>query len=77
MVVRFVCWWPIEFTKEAQSHPLLKGLPKEAIFFEHHQDYFTIPDGATHLAKSKACQNQAYAIGDRVLALQFHPEMTS
>jgi len=52
-------------------------LPKEAIFFEHHQDYFTIPDGATHLAKSKACQNQAYAIGDRVLALQFHPEMTS
>ena len=73
--VKEIGWWPVEFTKEAQSHPLLKGLPNEATFYEFHQDYFTIPSGATHLAKSKACQNQAYAIGNRVLALQFHPEM--
>ncbi|MFB7638309.1 type 1 glutamine amidotransferase [Peribacillus butanolivorans] len=75
-IMKEIGWWPVEFDKEGQSHPLLKGLPKEATFYQVHQDTFTIPPTGTHLAESKACKNQAFSIGDRVLALQFHPEVT-
>ncbi len=39
-----------------------------------HGDAFAIPDGAAHLAASAVCANQAFAIGSRIMALQFHPE---
>jgi GMP synthase (glutamine-hydrolysing) len=39
-----------------------------------HGDEFGIPDGAVRLARSDAFENQAFAVGDRVLALQFHLE---
>ncbi|BCH21733.1 GMP synthase [Mesorhizobium sp. L-8-10] len=39
-----------------------------------HGDAFAIPDGASHLAATAACANQAFALGPNVLALQFHAE---
>lgn len=41
-----------------------------------HYQTFTIPSGAVHLARTEVCENQAFAWGERVCALQFHPEMT-
>lgn len=32
---------------------------------------------AVLLGSSSACRNQGFVLGDRILALQFHPEMTS
>ncbi|HOR32699.1 MAG TPA: hypothetical protein PK391_09835, partial [Syntrophales bacterium] len=32
--------------------------------------------GAVHLARSRACENQAFAFGDRAVALEFHLEFT-
>lgn len=43
--------------------------------FHWHGDTFTLPDGATLLASSDVCHNQAFSFGDNVLALQFHPEL--
>lgn len=37
---------------------------------------FALPDGAQPLLSSRWCDNQAFAWGDKVLALQGHPEMT-
>jgi GMP synthase (glutamine-hydrolysing) len=39
-----------------------------------HGDTFDLPDGATHLASTDICRNQAYSLGRHGLAFQFHPE---
>jgi len=40
-----------------------------------HGDTFELPSGATRLAGSAQYANEAYAIGDYALAVQFHPEL--
>src|ERR1035441_4698780 len=41
--------------------------------FHWHGDTFDLPSGALHLAKTEIYANQAFALGDCALALQFHP----
>jgi GMP synthase-like glutamine amidotransferase len=53
-----------------------RALPARAEVFHWHGDTFELPEGALQLARSAACEQQGFAYGDRVLALQFHPEMT-
>ena len=43
---------------------------------EWHGDTFTLPEGATRLAGSRDYENEAFAVGDWALAVQFHPETT-
>ena len=53
------------------GHELLLG---SGPWFSFHDDVFTVPDGATELARSPLCP-QAFAIG-RSIGVQFHPEFT-
>jgi GMP synthase (glutamine-hydrolysing) len=45
--------------------------------FHWHGDIFDLPPGALHLAMSKIYENQAFAIGNFALGLQFHPEVSA
>jgi GMP synthase (glutamine-hydrolysing) len=54
--------------------PLLAG---NLALLHWHGDTFDLPDGARHLAGTERYENQAFAVGDYALALQFHPEVTA
>lgn len=69
-------WFPIVWHDQVRGHPLLYGLGSTQTVFHWHGDRFELPAGATLVAKSEACDHQAFICGTQVLALQFHLEMT-
>ncbi len=69
-------WFPIELTNEAQNSTIFGALPQQFTVFHWHGDTFDLPPGATRLAYSQGCQNQAFIYNQRVLGLQFHLEST-
>lgn len=66
-------WAPVMLTAAGRDGPLRHldgGLP----VLHWHGDSFELPRGAERLAATNLCPNQAFAVGRRVLGLQFHPE---
>lgn len=57
------------------DYPILKTLTGDVQVLHWHGDTFDLPKGAKLLASSKHCKNQAFAVGNHVLALQFHLEI--
>jgi GMP synthase-like glutamine amidotransferase len=69
-------WFGVEATRDGASHPRY-ALPRAFRAFHWHGDTFQLPAGAVHLARTEACEQQMFAIGERVLATQFHLEATA
>ncbi len=68
-------WWPVHFSPQIEG-TILQGLPETVHLFEFHGDTFKLPTGVKLLASSAGCENQAFIYNDRVLAVQFHPEVS-
>lgn len=71
--VREIGWFPVE---PAEGAAAFTGWPARFDAFHWHGETFELPLGAVHLARSKACENQAFRWSSRVLGLQFHLEAT-
>jgi GMP synthase-like glutamine amidotransferase len=63
-------------TDVPRDHPCAWLLPSRLEAFHWHGETFELPEGAVRLARSEGCEQQAFALGDRVVALQFHLETT-
>jgi GMP synthase (glutamine-hydrolysing) len=55
--------------------PVLGVLPSRFPAFQWHFYAFDVPAGAAELARSRVCP-QAFRLGERAWAVQFHPELT-
>lgn len=73
--LREIGWFPVRAAEVAESDGLF-AFPEQIEVFHWHGETFDIPDGAVLLASSKACRNQAFQYGSKVLGLQFHLETT-
>lgn len=67
-------WFPVELTAEGRVSELFHDFVSPLTVFHWHGDRFLIPAGATHIATSAACTEQAFVYDDRVVGLQFHLE---
>jgi len=65
-------WLKVE--KKLEDSGFFKNFPGEFMAFHWHGDTFEIQCGATRLAESEGCANQAFEYGKNVLGMQFHLE---
>jgi GMP synthase (glutamine-hydrolysing) len=69
-------WGKLIAAAHAADAPWMKPILDDDIRVLHwHGDTFELPEGARHLASTGQYANQAFSVGKRVLALQFHPEV--
>jgi GMP synthase-like glutamine amidotransferase len=64
----------IHLTSQAARDPLFAHFNHSQEVFQWHGDTFDLPEGAIHLARSARYRHQAFRLGRRVYALQFHLE---
>jgi GMP synthase-like glutamine amidotransferase len=64
----------ISLTAAGIDDPLFAGFDRRFQAFQWHNDSFTIPPGAQHLATSAGCPGQSFRVGN-AWGVQFHPEV--
>ena len=71
-------WAPLTAGRDISKCPAMQELLAPGVSVLHwHGDTFDLPRGASHLAATSAYANQAWSLGERILGLQFHPEVLS
>ena len=69
-------WFQVYRTPESNTIKVLEGIPDSFFAFHWHGDTFQIPKGAIRITASGACGNQGFVYNEKVIALQFHIEVT-
>jgi len=72
---REIGWFPIQGLASGDAGRFI--FPPSLPVFHWHGETFELPAGAVHLAQSRACAHQAFQVGNSVIGLQFHLEMTT
>lgn len=73
--VREIGFVPIRRTDATAGDPLLSPLVDGEPAFQWHMDTFELPAGAALLATNDSVANQAFRLGNRTWATQFHFEI--
>lgn len=73
---REIGWFEVRRAPNVSRTVLCDIWPERVNVFHWHGDTFEIPKDAELIASSDACANQGFILGDRVVGLQFHLEVT-
>lgn len=74
--VKEIGFCDVNLTEEGKTDPLLKGFTSPVKVLQWHGDAFDLPKGATLLATSPDCTNQAFRYGSNAYGTLFHNEFT-
>ena len=74
--VKEIGWFPVVGVNGRPCSPLLDKFSEKETVFHWHGETFDIPEGAFHGFTSDGCRNQFFIYKERVVALQFHLEVT-
>ncbi len=69
-------WFPLLAGSQPAPAWFAPLLARDLYLFHWHGDTLDLPAGALHLVRTQLYENQAFAIENYALALQFHPEVT-
>lgn len=72
---REIGWYDVELTAAGVADPVLSAFSARQQVFQWHDDAIVLPAGAVHLARSEACEVQAFRFGDSAYGFQFHLEV--
>jgi GMP synthase-like glutamine amidotransferase len=67
-------WTAVDLTPDGRADPLLADLDARFTTFQWHDDTFTLPPGALHLARNAAAEIQGFRFGRAAYGIQFHFE---
>jgi GMP synthase-like glutamine amidotransferase len=67
-------WCAVSLTDDGAGDPVMKAVPRDFSIFQWHDDTFSLPPEAIHLASSSIASNQAFRIGRATYGVQFHFE---
>ncbi len=67
-------WHQVTATDEGLADPVLSAAGGAFPIFQWHDDTFSLPKGAVHLATNGDVRNQAFRIGRASYGMQFHLE---
>jgi len=67
-------WTKIAPTSAGRADPVFAAFDSAFPAFQWHDDTFTLPEGAAHLAASGRVAHQAYRVGRASYGMQFHFE---
>jgi len=67
-------WYDLETTGHGRADPVLGHLGAQAPVFQWHGCTFDLPAGATQLARTDSCEQQAFRFGPNAYGFQFHME---
>ena len=68
-------WFDLDTTLHGRDDAVTASLGTRSPVFQWHNYTFDIPAGATHLARTQRCENQAFRYGSNAYGFQFHLEV--
>jgi GMP synthase-like glutamine amidotransferase len=71
-----VGWHRVTLNDDGLADPVFKGSESSFMGFHWHGEIFSLPQGATSLARSELTSHQAFRYGTSVYGILFHLEVT-
>jgi GMP synthase (glutamine-hydrolysing) len=67
-------WYDLHLSAEGRGDAVLRAAGERLPVFQWHSYSYELPHGATHLARTDTCEQQAFRFGGNAYGFQFHLE---